>query len=99
MEVSRRPIAADADADGTRAAPLSLRLPHGVENGFLDAFDCSVRSSQMRQLGREGVLGIRILAPAAFENQLDLDCVALPLVEVDDRRPRAEVIAGILSGD
>ena len=53
----------------------------------------------MRQLDRQRVLRVRVLAAAAFQNQLDLDRVALPLIEMDDRRARSEVVARVHAGD
>jgi hypothetical protein len=37
--------------------------------------------------------------PATLQDQLDSRFVALPLVEVDDRRSGTEVVAGVLAGD
>ena len=59
----------------------------------------SVRSARPRCGSSTGSAYWRVgvLAAAALENQLDLDLVALPLVEVDDRRAGAEVVAGVLA--
>ena len=53
----------------------------------------------MIELRGERVLRVRVLAAAAFQNQLDLDLVAVPLLEVHDRRARPEIIAGVFAGD
>ena len=53
----------------------------------------------MRELDRERVLRVRVFAAAAFENELDLDRVAFPLLEVNDWRARPEIVARVLSRD
>jgi hypothetical protein len=92
-------IAADADADRARAAAFALRVPHGVKNALLHAVERAIRAPEVRQLDRQRVLRVGVLAAAAFENELDLDVGPLPLIEVDDRRARAEVVAGVLARD
>ena len=99
VEIPRRPVAADADANGARAAALALRLPDRVEDALAHAVERAVGAAEMIELGRQRVLRVGVLAAAALEDQLDLDLVALPLLEVDDRRARAEVVAGVLAGD
>ena len=99
VRVAGRAIAADADADRAGRAALPLRVPHGVKNRLLHAVERPVGAAEMRQLDRQRVLGIGVLAAAALENQLDLDLVLLPLLEVDDRRARSEIVAGVLAGD
>ena len=66
---------------------------------MLHAVERAIGAAEMRQLDRQRVLRVRVLAAAALQDQLDLDVVALPLIEVDDRRARAEVVAGVLAGD
>ena len=39
VQVTGGPIAADADADGARAAALPLRLPHRVQDALANAFE------------------------------------------------------------
>ena len=60
--VAARPVAADADADRARRAAVPLRLPDRVENALTDAVESSVRPSQMRQLARDRVLDVFVLA-------------------------------------
>ena len=89
VQVAGRAIAADADADGARAAALALRVPDRVQDALPHAFERAIGAAEMRQLHRQRVLRVRVLAAAALEDQLDLDVVALPLIEVDDGRARA----------
>src|SRR6185503_15590755 len=99
VEITRCPIAADAHADGARAASLSLRLPDRVKNAPLHPVQRSIRSAEMREFDGYRVLGVGVLTAVALENQLHLDVAALPLLEMDDGRSRAQVIAGIAAGD
>ena len=99
VRVAGRAIAADADADGARAAALALRVPHRVQDALPHAVERAIGAAEVRQLDRQRVLRVGVLAAAALQNQLDLDVVALPLIEVDDRRAGAEVVAGVLAGD
>ena len=99
VRVAGRAIAADAHADRARAAALPLRVPDRVQDAFPDAFQRPIRASEVRQLDRQRVLRVGVLAAPALQNQLDLDLVALPLIEVHDGRPRAEVVAGVFAGD
>ena len=86
VSVAGRAIATDADTDRPGRASLPLRVPHGVKNRFLDAVERPVRPAEMRQLRRQRVLRVGVLAASALENELDLDLVLLPLLEMDDRR-------------
>ncbi len=99
VRVARRPIAADAHADRARGTALALRVPHRVQNAFADAVQRAIRAPEMRQFHGERVLRVGVLAPAALEDQFDLDLVALPLIEVDDGRARSEVVARVLAVD
>ena len=99
VRVAGRAIAADAHADGAGAAAFALRVPDRVQDALPDAFERAIGASEVRQLDRQRVLRVGVLAAAALQNQLDLDLVALPLVEVHDRRARAEVVARVLAGD
>src|SRR5581483_2404448 len=94
-----RSVAADADADGARRASFPLRLPHRVQDALANAVERAIGAAEMGQLDRQRVLRVRVLAAAALEDQLDLDLVARPLVEVDDRRARPEVVARVPAGD
>src|SRR3990172_239864 len=53
----------------------------------------------MIEIGGQRVLRVGVLAAASLENQLDLDVRLLPLLEVDDRHARSEIVAGVLAGD
>jgi hypothetical protein len=59
----------------------------------------AVGAAKVRQLARDRVLDVRVLAPAALEEQPDLDLAAIPLVEVNHRGAGAEVVAGVLPRD
>ena len=93
MCVPRGAIAADADADRAWRTALALRVPHGVKNALSHAVERAIGPAQVRQFHGQRILRVGVLAAAAFQNQLDLDAVALPLIEMDDRRPGAEVVA------
>ena len=99
VHVPRRAIAADADADRARAAPFALRLPHGVQDALADSLERSIGAAEMIELRRQRVLRVGVLAAAALEDQLDLDGRFFPLIEMDDRRARPEVVAGVLAGN
>ena len=99
VHVPRRAIAADAHAHRSRAAPFALRLPHGVQHALADSLERSIGAAEMIELRRQRVLRIRVLAAAAFEDQLDLDGRFFPLIEMDDRRARPEVVAGVHAGN
>ncbi len=99
MRVARRAIAADADTYGAGTAAFALRLPHGVQDALLHAVERAIRPSEMRELDGQRILRVGVFAAAALENQLDLDVGLLPLIEVNDRRAGAEVVAGVLAGD
>ena len=92
-------VAADADADRARAAALALRLPDGVQDALAHALEVAVGAAEVRQFDRHRILRVAVLAAAALEQQPHLDVVAVPLLEVDDRRSGAEVVAGVLAGD
>src|SRR5262249_52482558 len=97
VQIAGCAIAADADSDRARAAALALRLPYRVQDALSDAVEVAIRAAEMRELDRYRVLSVRVLASAALENQLDLDRVFVPLIEMDDRRARPEVVARVLS--
>src|SRR6266850_7829957 len=99
MRVSGCPIAADAHADRPRTAPLPLRIPDGVKDGLPDTVEVSIRPSEVGQFDRQRVLCVDVLASAALENELDLDFVLLPLLEMHDRHPGPEVVARVLARD
>ena len=75
------------------AAALALRVPDRVKDALAHAFERAIGAAEVRQLGGQRVLGVHVLAAAALEQQLHLDLVALPLIEMNDRRARAEVVA------
>ena len=100
LEIARRAIAADGDANGAGRAALALRLPDGVQDALADAVERAIGAAEMRQLGRQRVLRVHVLAAAALQDQPDLDLVVLlPLIEVKDRRAGPEVVAGVGAGD
>ena len=92
-------IAADADADGARRAALALRLPDGVQDAFAHAFEVAVGAAQVIERAGHGILDVLVLAAAALEDQLDLDLVLFPLLEMNDRRFRAQIVAAVLAGE
>src|SRR4051794_13278897 len=94
-----RAIASDADSDGSWGAALPLRLPDRVQDALADALEVPVGATQVVELARDRVLDILVLAAAAFEDQLDLDLVLFPLLEVDHRGLDAEIVAAVLSGE
>src|SRR5690606_8236199 len=91
-------VAADGDADGAWAAALPLRLPDGVQDALADALEGPVRAAEAGKLRRQRVLDVHVLAAAALEDEANLELVLLPLPEVQDRRARPEVVAGVLAG-
>src|SRR6185503_4754320 len=99
VRVAGRAIAADADADRAGTAAFALRVPYRMEDALLHAVERAIGAPEMRQLDRQRVLRVGVLAAAALENELHLDVVAFPLIEVDDRRAGAEVVAGVLARD
>ena len=94
-----RAIAADADAQRARRAALSLRLPHRVQNAFAHAFQIAVGAAQMIESRGQGILDVLVLAAAALEDQLHFDLILLPLLEVDHRRLRAQIVAAVFAGE
>src|SRR2546430_2384790 len=88
--IPRRAVAPDADADSAGTAPFALRVPDCMQNALPDTLQGAVRAAEMRQLDRQRVLGVGVLAAAPLEDQLHFDLVALPLVEVHDGCPRSE---------
>src|SRR5262249_35027829 len=99
VRIARRPIATDADADRAGTAAFALRVPDRMENALANALEISIGASEVRQLDRQRVLRVGVLAAAAFENEFDLDLVPFPLIEVDDRRARPKVVAAVAAGD
>jgi hypothetical protein len=78
--------------------PIALRVPHRVQDALAHALDRTVRAAEMRQLRRQRVLRVHVLAAAALEHELDLDLVVvLPLLEVHDGRAGTEVVARVLA--
>jgi hypothetical protein len=47
----------------------------------------------------QGILDVFVLAPAAFEQQLDFDVILFPLLEVDDGSVCPEVVAAVFAGE
>ena len=97
--VTVRAIAADADAQRARRAALPLRLPDRVQQALADAFQIAIRAAQTLERGGQRILNVLVLAAAALEDQLDLDLVLLPLLEVDHGRPGAEIVAAVFAGE
>src|SRR5579863_1281967 len=92
-----RPIASDTHPQRSRRAALSLRLPHRMQDALAYALQIAAGRAQMLQFTRQRILDVLVLAASALQDQLDLDVVALPLLEMDDRRLLAQVVAGVLS--
>src|SRR5262249_53262172 len=99
VRVARRAVAADADADRARRAPFALGVPDGVQDAFPDAVEIAIGAAEMRELYRQRVLRVGVLAAAALQDEPDLYDVAIPLIEVHDRRAGPEVVARVLSRD
>ena len=93
MEVSRRAVAAGTHTNGPGAAALSLGFPYRVEDAFANAVERAIGAAEMVELGGQRVLRVGVLAAAALEDQFDFDVGRFPLIEVDDRRSRPEVVA------
>src|SRR5262245_16036322 len=70
-----------------------------MQNAFAHAFEIAVGPAEMRQLAGDRVLCIHVFAPATLENQLDLDFVLFPLIEMDDGGAWPEIVAGVLTRD
>ena len=94
-----RAIAADAHPYRARRATLPLRLPHRVQDALAHAFQIAVGASQVIQLGGQRILDVLVLAAAALQDQLDLNLVLLPLLEVDHRRLLAQIVAAVFAGE
>ncbi len=92
-------VAADADADGARRAALPLRLPHGVQDAFAHAFEIAVGAAHVIERAGHGILDVLVLAAAALEDQLDLDLILFPLLEVHDWSFFAQIVAAVFSGE
>src|ERR1043165_1930660 len=82
----------------TRPPNPIVPMPSLLTSPMIDASSCASRPSEVRQRHRQRVLRVHVFAAAPLEDQLDLDVLALPLLEVDDRRSGAEVGAGVLAG-
>src|SRR5215216_1916743 len=75
-----------------RSPPMQTPIAPGAH-----PFPCAI---QIGQLQRQRVLRVHVLAAAALQDQLDLDfVVVIPLLEVDDRCSRTDVVARVLAGD
>jgi hypothetical protein len=92
-------VASDAYAEGAGRAALALRLPHGMQNTFTNAFEIAIRTSEVFEFAGHRILDVFVLATAAFQDQLYFDLVFFPLVEMNDRSFGAEVVAAVLSGE
>ena len=97
--VAVRAIAADAHAERARRAALPLRLPHGVQNALAHAFEIAVGAAQVIERAGQGILDVLVLAAAALEDQLDFDLVFFPLLEMNDRRLFAQIVAAVFAGE
>jgi hypothetical protein len=53
-----------------------LRIPYRVQDALAHAVDRAIGTAKIRQLLRQRVLRVHVLAPAAFEYQLHLDLVS-----------------------
>ncbi|MNP80125.1 hypothetical protein D3C76_1781260 [compost metagenome] len=68
-----------------------------MQNAFADAVEIPPRAAEPFQLRRKAILYIFILAPAALQDQPDVDRVLLPLFKMNDRRTRPQVVSTVLS--
>src|SRR5690349_10613258 len=92
-----RAIAADAYSHCARRAALSLRLPYRMQDALANALQIAARFAQMIELHGQRILDVLVLAASALEDQLHLDLVVLPLLEVDHGSICAQVVAAIFS--
>ena len=99
MQVAGRPVAANADADRPGTAAPALGLPHRVENALPHAVQGPIGAAEVCELHRQRILRVGVLAATALEQQPHVDLVSFPLLEMNNRRPRAQVVPGILAGD
>ena len=99
QRVAVRAVAADADAERPGRAALPLRLPHRVQDALAHALQVAVRAPKPFERARQRILDVFVLAPAALQDEADLDVRPLPLLEVEDRRSLAQVVAAVAAGE
>ena len=92
-------VASDTHAQGAGSAALALRLPHGVQKALADAFKSAIRPTEALERLGQGILHILVLAASALEDQLDLNLVLFPLLEVDHRSVCPDVIAAVFAAE
>ena len=92
-------VAADGHAERADAASMSLRLVHGVHDALADAVNVPVGPAELRELDREGILDVLVLASAPLQDESDLNLFVLPLFEMHDRRPFAEIVPAVFPGE
>ena len=97
--VAMRAVAADADADRSRRAALALSLPDSVEQALSNSFESSIGAAKLFERAGQGVLDVLVLAAAALQHKLYFDFILLPLLEVDDRRLRSQIVATVFAAD
>ena len=78
VDIARRAIAADAHADGAGAQPLPCAFQTAWRMHLRTPSSVAIGPSEVRQLGRQRVLRVHVLAAAALQDQLDLDLVVAP---------------------
>ncbi|MNC13969.1 hypothetical protein D3C75_617320 [compost metagenome] len=89
------PVAADAHTDKARAAALALRLVHRMENALADAVQIAPGLAQSLHLAGQAVLDIFVLAAAALQDQPHINFILFPLLKMDNRRSRPQVVAAV----
>jgi hypothetical protein len=97
--VAVRAVAADAHADGARRASLPLRLPHGVQDALAHALQIAVGAAHVIERAGHGILDVLVLAAAALEDQFYFNVVFFPLLEMNDRRFFAQIVAAVFASE
>jgi hypothetical protein len=76
-----------------------LRIPDSVQDAFAHTFERAIGAPQVGQFCGQRVLRVHVFAAAALENQLHLDLVACPLLEVNNGRAGTQIGSGVFAGD
>ena len=82
-----------------RAAALALRLPDRVQDALAHALERAVGAAEVSSSAGSEYCAFVFSQPPPLRISFTSMSSLLPLIEVDDRRARAEVVAGVLAGD
>ena len=99
IAVAGRSVTADGHPDGTNAATLSLRLPHGMEDAFPHPVNGPVRTTEAGQFHWQRILDVLVLTTAPFEQEPDFDVLFFPLFEMENGRSFADVVPAVLASE